>query len=248
MNFELLSITALAVCLATIFQAIAGFGYAIIGVPILSVILGPKEAVIFLLISGTYMRMFMLMRVYKKVSFSLVKLLFFGAIFGVIPGNLVLKHVDSSMLNIILGCTLILAVILLRFKFTWHTVNEKLEQIVFGVIGGFFTSATGVGGPPIALYMIHAGRDKEKSRADLICYFVLCNFIAIFVGYKVGNIQMGDFVGLPLWSLPAGFLGIHLGEKIFRYINQEAFNRVTMLAILLSAIIMMYKGINCLWM
>ena len=243
MSAELLITTSIAVFAATVFQTIAGFGYAIIGIPILSTILGAKGAVIFLLVSGTYMRIFMLMRVYKEVNFSLVKLLFFGSLIGVIPGSLVLKYVEGNALNIGLGLTLILAVVLLKFKFTWHTIHEKLEQIFFGVVGGFFTSATSVGGPPIAVYMLHAGRPKEKSRADLICYFVLCNIWVLVAGYYIGNFKIEDFFGAPLWSLPAGFLGMYVGEKIFRHINQELFNKIALITILVSALRMIYKGL-----
>ena len=242
-NVSLFSITTIAVFLATLFQTVAGFGYAIIGVPILSMFLGVKEAVVFILISGTYMRIFMLYLVRKEIDFSVVKLLFIGSLIGVVPGALVLKFVSASTLNIILGTTLVLAIILLKRRFTWKTIHEKLEAILFGIVGGFFTASTGVGGPPAAMYMVHKGKSKEESRADLICYFVLCNIWTLSIGYFIGTMKIEDFLGMPLWTIPAGFLGMYAGEKIFRYINQRVFNLIAMLAIVISALTMIYKGL-----
>lgn len=244
MDVGLLGITSLAVFLATVFQAVAGFGYAIVGVPILSPILGPKAAVIFLLISGTYMRGSMLYMLRKQVSFARIKNFFAGALIGVVPGGLVLKLVSVSTLNIILGATLILAVTLLSCHLRWETKHKTWEQIAFGVVGGFFTAATGVGGPPLALYMLNAQKDKQEARTDLIFYFVICNCWTLLSGLVIGNVAWQDFVGLPLWTLPAAFLGMWVGEKIFHRINQHLFNRIALLAILLSGLTMLSKGVN----
>ena len=72
MDLYLLAITSLAVFAATLFQTVAGFGYAIVGVPLLSGILGIKETVMFLLIGSIYMRVYVVFKVRKELEFSMV--------------------------------------------------------------------------------------------------------------------------------------------------------------------------------
>ena len=71
MDLHLFVVTSVAVFAATMFQTIAGFGYAIIGVPLLSGILGIKETVIFLLIGSIYMRVYVVFKVRKELEFSM---------------------------------------------------------------------------------------------------------------------------------------------------------------------------------
>jgi hypothetical protein len=242
MDLHLLVLTSVAVFAATMFQTIAGFGYAIIGVPLLSGILGIKETVIFLLIGSIYMRVYVVFKVRKELEFTMVKRIFLGAMVGIIPGSMMLRNLDGNSLRIVLGVTLILAVIVLQSNYRWHTVHEKLEQFCFGIIGGFFNGATSVGGPPIVLYMLNAQQPKEKMRANLFLYFLMTNIFTMIVWFLLGSAHFSDVVGLPLWTLPAAFLGIYAGEKIFFHINQHLFNRIAMATILLSGLNMIYKG------
>ncbi len=243
MDLYLLAITSLAVFAATLFQTVAGFGYAIVGVPLLSGILGIKETVMFLLIGSIYMRVYVVFKVRKELEFSMVKRIFLGAMVGIIPGSMVLKSLDANSLRIVLGTTLILAVIVLRSNYQWHTVHKKMEQIFFGVIGGFFNGSTSVGGPPVVLYMLNSKQPKDKMRANLFLYFLMTNIFTMVVWYVLGNVKFSDAIGLPLWTLPAAFLGIYAGEKIFYHINQHLFNRIAMAAILISGLNMIYKGL-----
>jgi len=243
MDLHLLLVTSVAVFAATLFQTIAGFGYAIIGVPLLSGILGIKETVVFLLIGSIYMRLYVVFKVRKELEFGVVKRIFLGAMVGIVPGSMMLRSLDGNALRIVLGVTLILAVIVLRSNYHWKTVHEKLEQFGFGIIGGFFNGSTSVGGPPIVLYMLNSEKPKEKMRANLFLYFLMTNIFTIGVWLFLGNAHLSDAIGLPLWTLPAAFLGIYAGEKIFFHINQQLFNRIAIATILLSGLNMIYKGL-----
>jgi uncharacterized protein len=243
MDLHLLLVTSVAVFAATMFQTIAGFGYAIIGVPLLSGILGIKETVVFLLIGSIYMRVYVVFKVRKELEFGVVKRIFLGAMIGIVPGSMMLRSLDGNALRIVLGVTLILAVIVLRSNYHWKTVHEKLEQFGFGIIGGFFNGSTSVGGPPIVLYMLNSEKPKEKMRANLFLYFLMTNIFTIGVWFFLGNAHLSDAIGLPLWTLPAAFLGIYAGEKIFFHINQQLFNRIAIATILLSGLNMIYKGL-----
>ena len=93
------------------------------------------------------------------------------------------------------------------------------------------------------LYMLNAQQPKDKMRANLFLYFLMTNIFTMIVWLLLGSAHFSDVVGLPLWTLPAAFLGIYAGEKIFFHINQHLFNRIAMATILLSGLNMIYKGL-----
>ena len=67
MDIGLIGIVSLVVFASTAFQAVAGFGYAIVAAPVLVPFLGVKETVVFLLVSSVYMRIYMLYSVRKDM-------------------------------------------------------------------------------------------------------------------------------------------------------------------------------------
>lgn len=244
MDSQLLLVTSCVVFLSTAFQAVAGFGYAIIAAPLLASVLGVKETVVFLLIGSIYMRIYMLYKVRRDMSFSLVKRIFLGAMVGAVPGGLVLRFFTPQQLCIFLGLVLILALIALKANIRWHSKHPVWEQFGFGFLGGFFNASTSIGGPPIVLYMLNSGQPKVPMRANLTLYFFIANIWTVVAWFFIGNVHLGDLVGLPLWTLPAAFLGVYVGEKIFFHINQVTFNRLAIATILFCALNMLYKGIK----
>ncbi len=244
MDMVLLSIVSLAVFASTAFQAVAGFGYAIVAAPILVPLLGVKETVVFLLVGSIYMRIYMMYSVRHDFHFDMVKRIFAGAMVGAVPGSLFLRNVDAKGLEILLGISLILAVIFLSFNFRWHTGHPHWEQFCFGIMGGFFNASTAIGGPVIVLYMLNAQVPKVEMRANLTLYFFISNLWSMTIWFLMGNITWHNLVGLPMWTLPASFLGVYVGNKIFRYVNQHLFNRIAILLILFCAINMIIKALS----
>ena len=244
MDLGLLGIVSLAVLASTAFQAVAGFGYAIVAAPILVPLLGVKETVVFLLVGSIYMRIYMIYTVRHDFHFDVVKRIFAGAMLGALPGSIVLRDVDARGLEILLGVSLILAVIFLSCNFRWHTKHPHLEQFCFGTLGGFFNASTSIGGPVVVLYMLNAGIPKVEMRADLTLYFFISNIWSMTVWFFMGNITWHNLVGLPLFTLPASLLGVYIGNKIFKYVNQRMFNRMAILLILFCGVHMIMQAMT----
>jgi len=240
----MIGIVAVVVLVSTAFQAIAGFGFAIVAAPVLVTILGVKETVKFIIISSAYMQIYMMHKVRKDVHFDVVKRLLIGSILGILPGSYIFRSINAQNLEILLGISLIMAVTLLSFKFSWHSSHPKLEQVLFGLVAGFFIATTSIGGPVISLYMLNAKAAKDETRADMTFFFFASNLWTLTTWLFLGNISWSYFVGLPLWNLPASVLGVYVGNIIFQHVNQKMFNRLSMLVILFCGIHMIMQGLG----
>ncbi len=244
MDIGLIGIVSLVVFASTAFQAVAGFGYAIVAAPVLVPFLGVKETVVFLLVSSVYMRIYMLYSVRKDMHFDMIKYIALGAVLGAVPGSLFLHYVDAKGLEILLGTSLILAVIFLSCNFRWHTNYPRLEQFFFGLFGGFFNASTSIGGPVVVLYMLNAKIEKVTMRGNLTLYFMISCLCSIAISFFMGNIVWQNLIGLPMWALPASVLGVYVGNIIFKHVNQKMFNRIAVLLILFCGIHMIVQGFS----
>ena len=44
--------------------------------------------------------------------------------------------------------------------------------------------------------------------------------------------------------IPATFLGVLAGERMFRYLNQQLFRRLSLLIVLVGAVMMLFNGLR----
>lgn len=54
MDYFVLTVASLILFAATFFSTVTGFGFALIAAPVLTMVMGPKETVVFVIIAGVY--------------------------------------------------------------------------------------------------------------------------------------------------------------------------------------------------
>ncbi|WP_052957372.1 sulfite exporter TauE/SafE family protein [Photobacterium kishitanii] len=97
-------------------------------------------------------------------------MLFLGRLPGTLVAAYVLMVISTDQLEIMLGVTVLAAVILSLAKL--RLAPTSLNLFIGGFISGVTGTATGIGGPPIALLM--QDEEPESIRANLAAFF-LCN-------------------------------------------------------------------------
>ena len=56
MDYFVLTVASLILFAATFFSTVTGFGFALIAAPVLTMVMGPKETVVFVIIAGVIVR------------------------------------------------------------------------------------------------------------------------------------------------------------------------------------------------
>lgn len=227
---------------AALVQSIVGFGYALLAAPLLTLIMGPKEMVVFLLFSGLYLRFYMFYRVHKEVVMADIKYLILGNILGIIPGIYILKVINVPMFKLFIGVVLLISVLLINFQFKWKSKSLTFDGLLFGFFSGFLGSSTSVSGPPIVLYMLNTFEDKAKIRTTMITFFTFGTIITLLGLFIAGTFKPSAALGLPIYSIPFVMLAAKIGERIFYHMNQKVFRRLVILLILISSLALLYGG------
>ena len=62
MDYFVLTVASLILFAATFFSTVTGFGFALIAAPVLTMVMGPKETVVFVIIAGVIVRVIMMWR------------------------------------------------------------------------------------------------------------------------------------------------------------------------------------------
>ena len=150
-----------------------------------------------------------------------------GAIF-------VLKRMEYSILNILLGITLV--VVSIYFSFFSKRIKVKTTlpvQIITGTLSGLMGGFFGMQGPPAVLYFVNSEKDKEHYLAVTQTYFLVGNIMMTIAraynGFFTTAVSMGYIYGIT-----GVVIGNLIGAWVFRHITGS----------LLKYIIYAYIGIS----
>ncbi|MBR5857831.1 MAG: sulfite exporter TauE/SafE family protein, partial [Phascolarctobacterium sp.] len=113
MELLMLCIPAFAIFLASFFATVTGFGFGLIAVPLMSLVISVKVAIICGLIITVLLRIITMYNTRKIFSWDVVLTTVLGSALGMLPGSYMLKIISLAHLKIFLGCVLIMATYLM---------------------------------------------------------------------------------------------------------------------------------------
>lgn len=103
-----------------------------------------------------------------------------------------------------------------------------------GIFGGLF----GAGGPPMVIYLMSCCERKEEYYATSQTYFCVVNIYSVFVRCLNGLITP-EVLKLWILGIPALFLGVFLGRKMYRMADGSRFKKWIYLFLICSGVLMM---------
>ena len=243
MDVQFILTISMIIFAASLIQAVTGFGFALVAAPFLTFVMGPKDAVIFLLFSGMFMKSIMLVKTWKAGNLGQVIPLFVGSLLGALPGAYFLKIASVNSVKIVIGLSLLLATAALIKNFKFQLVHKRLAQLGYGLVSGFCGATAGLNGPPIVCYYLNENLPKELMRANLVRFFLLGNAGTLMLSYFWGSFHPAEMINITLLSIPAMVVGWALGERLFYKINAVLFKRLVIGTVFASAFVTLVSGI-----
>ncbi|OGU58217.1 MAG: hypothetical protein A2V66_01455 [Ignavibacteria bacterium RBG_13_36_8] len=239
LEYDILYI-ALIIFLASFIQGFTGFGFAIISIPLLSLIINIKEAIPLAALAGLIINIFLLAQLNKHIKFSELKSLLIGSFIGIPIGAYFLTEADPKLIKIILGLIILVFVFFSLTKIIKRTELNLKWGYLFGTISGVLGGAFNTNGPPILIYFYLKGWDKFKQKASITGFFVVTSIIIVST-HALTGITTAAVLSKFLVSLPAVFIGMFIGSRFFIKISTDTFNRVILYGLILIAIFMIFR-------
>lgn len=227
MNIFEMIISILIVCLAGFAQGLTGFGFGLVAIGLLPMLMNLKDAVAFstllnLIVCG--MTFYSLRSHYRwRRGLDLV----LGACLGVPLGfYLLIKFNEGFMLHLLGGLMLLLAINeLIMTRLTSVKLSSRFG-FPFGLASGGLSGAFSMGGPPVIAFTYSQPWSKEEIVATLQVIFGVCAVLRLILVGSAG------FFSVPIlragcWSVLPLMVSIYLGRKYFEHIPQNALKKAT---------------------
>jgi len=221
---------------SSMIQSITGFGFAIVGTPLLLLFMEPRQVISLMTICGLLLNLMVIIKTRGRSDPKVIWPLFAASLFGIVPGVYILKVIDPSILKLCIGILILLVAFFMASNYVMTIKNEKLATILVGIVSGFMGGSTSLGGPPVALFLMNQQQDKEAFRANLVRFFCYGNIATLIIMYYMDTLDTGIFSHL-IYAIPGVLVGVWLGEKSFAKVSPKFFRWLTLFIIFFCGVV-----------
>ncbi|ATG75617.1 permease [Zobellella denitrificans] len=235
MSPDVFAWVALAVAAGAFVQGATGMGFALVVAPVLG-LLAPALLPISLLVLMLPLNALIAWRERHAIDLRGTKWISLGRVLGTFGGLWVLVVLPLNQLNILIGVSTIAAVLV-----SWLAPAFAPGRKAFvstGVITGITETATGIGGPPLALVYQHM--PVATLRASVALCFLIGELVSLLVLALDGRLQAELL--LPVgWMLPALAAGLILSQLVHRTINARFLRQFVLVFALVSGVLVLWQ-------
>lgn len=232
---------------AVIFVGLAKGGFvgalAVLGVPLMALVISPVQAAGILLPILIAMDVFALWAYRGVYHFAHLKILVPSAILGIAVGWATAAFVSPAHVKIIVGVVALLFT--LDYWIGWRGEHQPAPSIAkggfWGTIAGFTSFVSHAGGPPLHMYLLPQRLEPRVFVGTGVVFFAVVNWIKVIPYAALGQL---DTVNLTtsLVLAPLAPLSIFTGAYLVKILKAETFYRLAYLAIFVIALKLIWDG------
>ena len=237
-------VTFAGVFLICFMKGAFGGGFAIVGIPLLSLVMDPVTA------GGLLAPLFIAMDLYslrywKPSTWSKadLRLLVPGLVVGIGVGYLLFRVLDHRAISIVM------AAVTLAFVGLWFMRGGEVvvqprsspKAVAAGLTSGITTMVAHSGGPPLAMYLLPLGLTKQVYAGTTSLFFTVGNIIK-----AAPWLALARPAG-PVWSLMAICLlavpsGVWLGWRLHAKLDQQQMYKACYGLLVVTAMKLLWDG------
>jgi len=223
-----------------------GGGFAIAGIPLLSIVMDPVTA------GGLLAPLFIAMDLFsliywKPATWSRpdLKLLVPGLVIGIAAGACLFSVLDHRAVAVSMGF------ITLLFVGTWMLQGEHMQQqprspskaVAAGVTSGITTMIAHSGGPPLAMYLLPLGLSKQVYAGTTSVFFTVGNLLKAIPWLALArpSADVWLLMGFCFFAIPSG---IWVGWRVHAMLDQRQVLRACYALLLATSCKLLFDGIG----
>src|SRR5690625_3773146 len=230
---EDLILLTIIVLIASLLQTSTGYGFSIIGTPFLLLLYPAHMAIQMNIILSIFLSAFMIVSIRKGVDNELLTRLMKGSIIGLIFGIFIYLYLNIQLLKIAVGALILMLTGLLILKLTIE--RTKNRDFISGGISGLLTTSIGVPGPPLLLYFSGVRIDQTTLRSTTLAYYLFVYSVSLVLQISFGGTSKESWIH-SLIAIPSLFVGVILGQLLFKWMSQKTFRIITYIILMLTGV------------
>tara|TARA_B110000003_G_scaffold17113_1_gene16860 strand:+ start:431 stop:1174 length:744 start_codon:yes stop_codon:yes gene_type:complete len=230
-----------SLCLGGFTKGVISWGFPVISLPILSIVLPPTSAIFILF----FPIIFANIREIRFSNFNNYKKLMpygSGTFIGILLGAYIFHNTKSEIISIAIGFTIIgfALVNFYGFKIKESLILNKIFSMFYGLFSGVIGGMTTVLGPLMIMYLVSLDLPK-KVFAENVSFLVFATLIPLYIMFFLfQKVVINDFLVTTLALIPS-ILMQYLGLKIRDKIPQTIFKNMTLIFLSVVGILVINK-------
>lgn len=220
--------------LAALVQGISGFGFALLSMPLLSLIVDPKNAVAVSTLIGTVASGTLLVRHRHFVRWDLVRPMLGAAAVGMPLGLYLLVVIAERPLRLLLAVVVAGFAGLLASGWRVRSTNRGVELLA-GFTSGVLNTSLSTNGPPLVVVLQARDLEPEEFRGTISALFFASGLVANVLLAGAGRYHEATLIQAAI-GLPALLVGSTIGGRVARMLPAAAFRRVVLSLLVVTAL------------
>jgi uncharacterized membrane protein YfcA len=222
-------------------QGLAGFGSALIAMPLLTIFIDVKVAVPLCILNSLLITTYLFFKLKDYMERRKIAPLIAGSLPGIYLGVTFLTSVDSDIIKILLG---LLIITYSTYSLAVNPRPRNIRQIWAYAAGfgtGFIGSAFSAGGPPAIIYTTLTGWSKDHIKATLTGFFFVSSLITVVVHAASG---LTDALVMKYFFVSAVFVlaGVYGGSLLYDRVNRHGYIRIILIALIVLGLTMIFSS------
>jgi len=230
-----------AVLVAAAAQQLAGFGFALMAMPVLSVLVGPKDAVAISAVASLAGGAVMAYRLRPLIDRPVLLRLVCGALPGLPIGVIGLRRLPEDPLRVAVGVVVLVMVGVLATGVRRRARGPKAE-VLAGFASGILGTSIGISGPPVVVVLQAGGQEQHAFRATIVAFFVVSNVVTLPLVLLSGAVDTGRWPAAAA-AVPAALVGTLAVERVASRVPPDRFRRLVLALLVVAALVTLASAV-----
>jgi hypothetical protein len=235
LSFDGLPVLIVAAFAAGIVRGFAGFGTAMVFVPIAALVVEPIHAILIMMTFDLFGPIALLPRAWRDGEPRDVGLLGIGAVIGLPFGIYLLTRLDPIVFRWLISLLALGLLVLLASGWRYRNPLGVLMTGIVGVISGFLCGVAALPGPPVILSYMSSPRAPQVVRGNTMMYLFLVDMLTFAMFAIKGLIVFIPLVIGAVLAVPYAIAGL-IGQRVFNPEKEHIYRRVAYVLIAASAL------------
>ncbi len=231
-----LIVTIISVFIAGIIRGYSGFGFALVAVTSISLVLPPVQAVPIVLVLEVLASVQLVPQVWRDIDWFSLRWLIAGALFTTPFGVYLLANIPAVPMRVSISLMVLVAAILLMRGWAWKRMPGRLLNLVTGAASGTLNGAAAIGGPPVILLYLSSPAGVTVSRASMIAYFFGVDLMSLAMVFMQGLTTSKTVIIMTICLLPT-LIGIRIGSRMFIQADKSFFRKNVLILLMILSIV-----------
>ena len=232
-----LAVIALALLIGTMVQGLVGLGLGLVGAPVATLV-APELMPGLLLCTAAVLPLMQLANNREQIDWRGLAWSLPARVPGTGLGVWLVTVFTDRALSVAVGVMVLAAVLL-----TWRTVSVPITPaslVGAGVISGVTSTATSIGGPPIAI--LYQRRPPVQVRSTLAVYFSLGAMFSL-AGLGLTGQLLAREIWLAALCVPFLLAGLWLSARVGRRVEPTRIRHIMLVVCAASALALLVRSL-----